>query len=166
MIALAKGVSDGPSRLSQQSVTYDTIKGGISYNYGFTPSESPDGEVPSLDGISGLASWSANYKPPITKHEVVANMNCDDRILNLNYADRGSIDVTVGAVSGSGYNFIQVASGKGQDIINELSRNKEEIQISAETIELNKEQVTYSYSATFRGESVVISGSGLAEELF
>lgn len=166
MIDVAKGVCDGPSQLSQQSVTYDTIKGGISYSYSFSPLNAPDGEVPNLDGISGLASWSASYKPPINKHETVANLNCSDRILNLNYADRGSLSVRAEAVSGSGYNFIEAASGKGQDLINELSRNKEEIQISKEIVDINGEKVTYSFDATFKGVSVVISGSGLAGELY
>ena len=163
MIDVAKGVCSGPTKLSQQSVTYDNVQGGINYNYGFTEDQGPDGGVPSLEGVSGLVSWSINYTPALQKHDFVANLNCDDLILDLGYAERGSIGVKVNSVSGSGYDFESVATKKAEDLANTMARNREELQVDEDRIQIEGESATYTYSATFSAASVVTEGNVIGE---
>ena len=159
MIAVAKGVCEGPSKLTQQNVTYDNIQGGINYSYGFTSDSGPDGDVPSLEGTLGLVSWSVDYKPALQKHEIVPNLNCDDLILDLGYAERGSVGITVNSVSGSGYNFESVASKKAEDLVNTMARSREDLQVEEDRIQLEGESANYTYRASFKGDSVVTEGN-------
>jgi hypothetical protein len=162
---LAKGVCNVPTKLTQQSVTYDNIKGGVSYNYGFSEANGPDDGVPTLEGVSGLSEWSVDYTPPLNKFEIVANLNCEDMVVDLNYADRGSINITVNSVSGSGYDYVSVASTKAKELVNIFSAQREELQISRDEADENGGSCVYTYSATFRGSSVVSAGNNLGNLL-
>ncbi len=159
MIAVAKGVCSGPSKLTQQNVSYDDINGGVTYNYGFGLADGPDDGIPNLEGVSGLSSWSIDYKPPLTVYETVPTLNCPDFLLDLGYASRGSIGVTVISNSGNGYDFENVAVTKGQDLVNTMSRNKEDLQVAEDGVLKDGEIATYSYKATFKGKSVVTDGN-------
>ena len=161
MIDVAKGVSDGPTKLTQQSVTYNDVKGGISYSYGFGVGTGPDSDVPDLEGVSGLASWTIDYKPPLTKHETVATLNCPDFLLDLGYSDRGSIGVTVVANSGAGYNYEAVAVTKGQALVNSVARQREDLQISEDGVQMDGQVATYNYKATFKGPSAISNGNNI-----
>ena len=172
MIALAKGVCNGPSKLSQQNVSYDTIKGGINYSYGFTEADGPDGGIPNLEGVAGLVSWSVDYKPALRKYEMVPNLNCSDLIVDLGYADKGSISVTATAVSGSGLNPESIVSQKKEDLINTVLRNLTTInsnrQVEEDRIKTDGDTTAYFYKAAFDGWSVTsgamydISGIGMS----
>ena len=160
MIEVAKGVCDGPTTLTQQTVSYDDIKGGISYNYGFSPSREPDGDVPTLEGISGLSEWSVSFQPPLTQFDIVQSLNCPDFIFDLGYTKRGSISVSTTATSGSGYNFRTVAENRGRDLVNEMTKGREELQVAVDKLDVNGEVATYDYQATFKGNSVISGPNG------
>lgn len=161
MIELARGVTSGPTALSQQNVTYDNIKGGISYSYGFSEINSPNDENPQLDGISGLTSYTVAYTPSIRQYETVPSMNCEDFIFDLGYASRASINITVTAASGSGYNFETVASEKGQDLLNSIASNRSATQVEVENTIVDGEIATYNYNASYGADSATSESSVL-----
>ena len=165
MIDVAKAVCSGATKLNQQSVTYDNVKGGINYNYGFAAAEGPDDGVPSLEGVSGLSEWTVDYTPPLRKHDIIPNLNCDDMILDLDYDDRGSISINVVAVSGSGYNYEEVATQKAQDLINTIAKNREELQVTKDQLDTEADSAVYNYAATFKGASVVTEGNNIGDLL-
>ena len=160
MIAVAKGVCDGPTTLTQQNVSYDDIRGGINYSYGFSPSQTPDEDVPTLEGISGLSQWNISFGPPLTEFQLIQSLNCPDFIFDLGYAKRGSINVSTTATSGSGYDFKAVAENRGRDLVNEMTKGRDELQVAVDKLDVNGEVATYNYQATFKGASVISGPQG------
>jgi len=159
MIAVARSAASENTSLTQQSITYDNIKGGITYNYGFSPTQNPDGEVPSLEGVSGLSSYSINYKPALNQYQTVASMNCPDFIFDLGYSTRASLTVTATAVSGSGYDFEQVASSKGEQVFNSIASSRTETQVENDGVVVDGETATYTYTASYKAPSAISEGT-------
>ena len=159
MIEVARGVTDGPTALSSQNITYDNIKGGISYSYGFSEVDSPNSEVPQLDGVTGLASYTVSYKPATTQYEEVPTLNCEDFIFDLGYASRASISISVVAVSGSGYNFETVASTKGQDLFNSIAAERSNTQVETENTIVDGQTATYNFNASYKSKSATDGSS-------
>ncbi len=159
MINVARSVTEGPAALSQESITYDNIKGGISYNYGFAAKDSPDSEVPMVDGVKGISSYSVTYKPAIQQYEMTPSMNCEDFIFDLGYASRATINISVVAMSGSGYNYEAIAKEKGQQLFNTIASNRSETQVEEENTVVDQEVATYTYSASYKAPSATKDNS-------
>ena len=155
---LAKGHAGVSSKMEGEQVSYDNVNGGVSYSASWQdkgPNAGPDSDVPNLDGVTGLSSWSINFTPPLNAYRYIENLNCDDLILDLGYANRGSISINTVAISGSGYNFEAVAAQKGQQLVNLIAGNRSELQVTKKGTMSEGIAATFKYAATFKGPSAV-----------
>ena len=142
--------------LTNKSITRNTIEGTINYNFNFS-SEDEDDE--GLEGISGLNSYSINYTPPLQQYDVVPILNtgCDNLIINKGYASRGQLSISVTTVSGSGYDFLEVANDKLDSLKNRVNPTKQQLQVTDFTSGLSDQGRTLAlnYAASFSGESAI-----------
>lgn len=142
--------------LTNKSITRNTIEGTINYNFNFS-SEDEDDE--GLEGISGLNSYSINYTPPLQQYDIVPILNtgCDNLIINKGYASRGQLSISVTTVSGSGYDFLEVANDKLDSLKNRVNPTKQQLQVTDFTSGLSDQGRTLAlnYAASFSGESAI-----------
>jgi len=77
-----------------------------------------------------------------------------------NYNNRGSINISVNAMSGSGYNFLSNARNFMNDLINSTNTNKLDIRLnsSGENFSETRDSVNLEYSATFRSKNSSVGG--------
>ena len=163
MISTAKGVCEGPTVLTNESITYDNVKGGLSYTYAFGAGSGPDGIVPELEGQCGLGSWKVDYSPPLRQYEVMPNLNCADMILDLGFTSRGELAVAATAVSGSGCadTAAEVAESKVNALVNTILHDASDIQVEIDKATVDGSTVTHNYKASFKAESVISEGNVL-----
>lgn len=158
----AKSLAGPKGALQSSSITRNTGQGSIQYSYNFSTDETYNGsETPSLNEISGLQSYSISYTPAIVQYKTIPILNCDDLIVKQNYNNRGSINISVNVMSGSGYNFLSNARNFMNDLINSTNPTKLDVRLnsSGENLSETRDSVNLEYSATFKSKTSSVAGS-------
>jgi hypothetical protein len=63
------------------------------------------------------------------------------------------------ANSGAGYNYETVAVTKGQDLVNSVAKQREDLQVAEDGVQKDGQVATYNYKATFKGPSAISAGN-------
>jgi hypothetical protein len=160
----AKSLAGPKGALGSSSIARNTGQGTIDYSYAFSTDETYNGsEVPSLNGISGLRSYSISYTPTIVQYKTIQNLNCDDLIVRQNYNNRGSLNIAVNAISGSGYDFLANGRSFMSHLINSTNPNKLDIRLdsSGENFSETRDSVNLEYSASFASKTSSVSANNI-----
>ena len=143
--------------LSSQSNTRDTDAGTLSYSYNFN-SEVPDpNDGISLDGFSGVSTYSVSVNPPMQEYTAIPNLNCDDLIFKDTTVTRGLIAISLNATSGSGYDF-EVEARKCKDyLLNTFTQNRLQsvVEEDSEKLVNDNEAIEIRYSISYKGASAI-----------
>jgi len=138
-------------KLKSKNISRSPQDGTISYGFSFgsDPNENDDTDE------NGLNSYSVSVSLPVQQYDIIQVLNCEDYIMDKGYSSKGNISISVTAVSGSGYNYEEIAAEKMKELKASHGRSDMIITAESDNFSNNKRSLTKNLTATFTGDSAV-----------
>lgn len=154
ILSEAKSIAGTNMQLQNSNITRNVQDGTLNYSTNFSNGNNSD--IPNLDGVSGLQSYSISCTPPIRQYELIRNLNCDDLILDKEFAQLGNMSINLTTVSGSGYDFQENAKDHMKFLQRSLVPNVPDIRVEDDSAELSDDGASYvlNYAIKYKSNAV------------
>ena len=158
---IIKGKVGGACRLTSENTSKDEQAGTHSYSYAYSQTPNNPDETPALDDYSGVTNYSIAYTPALNQYETIPNLNCDDLVFDKKFNSDGNVTITLSAVSGSGYPFVDNGNDLFEELKNQVIKNQTDLDISKDGMKYSddKKSATWTYAASFQADSAITTNT-------
>ena len=148
VISRAQTYIDAEGKIQSTSISRNPEAGELNYTVQFS-----DGDEEEND--SAVSDYSINYTPSLYGYGI-ENTLCGAVIYKSKCPKRGSVDISVTAVSGTGWNYVEEASGEAIKLYRTFGGQYPFFRIDDEDLDYSddKASVTKKIRASFLGDGV------------